>query len=374
MLPNLSGLAREPKCFPCNDPFSQPPNWTLPGVSDPNLPENAGKSPEELGNVCGICLAPLAGPAEENAELPDELERVRSTNRQYHRWCLAKWAWNHDTDPSVPSRRLQPSEIARLLAFRPRPAEDENEQAVREQTEMADAVRSGDLERVQRLVAEGAPVNYDNDPYGSSLLVLAIRNNRLEMVRLLIREGIDVNAHDSRNANRSPLILAVRENQPVIASDLINNGAQLEDVDDAGHNALFWAILGNGVLIVGLLLAVGANPNAVNRRLSNQTPLTAAARFAAETMVHLLLVAGADVNATTDSGFTALMYAVTSDQDGGANSTSRLRTVQALIDRGADMNLRSLRGVTALDRATARGYVDIERVLRDAGARGEGPK
>ena len=367
MIPNLSFMCEPRRC--CGDPYPQPPNWTLPGVSDPDLPENAGKSPEELGNVCGICLAPLAGPAEGNEELPDELERVRATSRQYHRWCLSKWAWNHDTDPMAPSRRLQPSEIEGLLAFRPRPEEDEDEEEFDEQREIAVAVSSGDLERVQFLIAEDFAVNYDEDPYGSVLLVLAIQNNRLEMVRLLIREGIDVNARNSHNDNRSPLIYAVMENKPLIATALISNGAQLEDVGDDGYNALFWAIILDFVLIVGLLLANGANVNAVNRRRENRTPLFGAARFANDTIVRLLLVAGANVNATSVNGVTALMDAVRSNEYGGANSRSRLRTVQALIDGGADVNARSLRGTTALDRATAHGYVDIERVLREAGAR-----
>ena len=86
------------------------------------MEDPAGRTPEELEekgiNVCGICKAPLAGPAEANPNLPDDLERVRSSRRQYHRWCLASWVWRNDTDPTT-RQRIHPTEIEGLQAFRP---------------------------------------------------------------------------------------------------------------------------------------------------------------------------------------------------------------------------------------------------------------
>jgi hypothetical protein len=83
-----------------------------------------GRTPVELGeemiNICGICYSPLEGYPEEDETLSNDLERVESTQFQYHRWCLAKWAWTHDNDPGSPTSRLQPLEIEGLLNFRPR--------------------------------------------------------------------------------------------------------------------------------------------------------------------------------------------------------------------------------------------------------------
>ena len=107
------------QCAPCDRPYAQPPDYTLPSMQIPN-----GRTPVELGeemiNICGICYSPLEGHPEEDETLPDDLERVESTQFQYHRWCLAKWAWTHDNDPGSPTSPLQPLEIEGLLNFRPR--------------------------------------------------------------------------------------------------------------------------------------------------------------------------------------------------------------------------------------------------------------
>ena len=121
-----AGLGRPPRldrlslhCTPCKDPFPQPPNYTLPGMSDPTAPENVGRTNDELRNICSLCLEDLAGPPEANALLPDDLERIRSTKHQFHRWCLAKWVWTKDTDPLDPSKRINEGEVDGLRLLRP---------------------------------------------------------------------------------------------------------------------------------------------------------------------------------------------------------------------------------------------------------------
>ena len=105
------------RCTPCKDPFRQPPDYTLPGMSDPAAPENMGKTKDELGNICSLCLQELDGPPDDG--LPDDLERIKSSNHQFHRWCLAHWVWTHETDPLDPSKRINQNEVEGLLIFRP---------------------------------------------------------------------------------------------------------------------------------------------------------------------------------------------------------------------------------------------------------------
>ena len=74
-------------CTPCNDPMNQ--TDLLKNYNKPPLEDPAGRTPEELEranvNMCTICSSLLAGPAQAEPSLPDELERVRASGHWYHR-------------------------------------------------------------------------------------------------------------------------------------------------------------------------------------------------------------------------------------------------------------------------------------------------
>ena len=99
------------------------------------------------------------------------------------------------------------------------------------------------------------------------------------------------------------------------------------------------------------LVKSGADVNAVAKP-SGITPLMCAAHNPAKAAI--LLSAGADVNARTDGGHTALLLAA--DYDGAGE------TVEMLLDRDADVNARSVLPVpinTAIARAAMRGDVEV---------------
>jgi ankyrin repeat protein len=73
-----------------------------------------------------------------------------------------------------------------------------------------------------------------------------------------------------------------------------------------------------------------------------------------------LIAEGADVNARSAAGETALMLAA---------ARGRLEFMGLLIERGADANAATDAGNTALMFAAARGQVDAARLLLDRGAR-----
>jgi serine/threonine-protein phosphatase 6 regulatory ankyrin repeat subunit B len=76
-------------------------------------------------------------------------------------------------------------------------------------------------------------------------------------------------------------------------------------------------------------------------------------------MVHVLLNAGADINARDESGSTAL-------QD--ASSGGHEQIVQTLLDAGSNVNARDGSGSTALQNASSGGHEKIVQTLLDAGA------
>jgi ankyrin repeat protein len=70
-------------------------------------------------------------------------------------------------------------------------------------------------------------------------------------------------------------------------------------------------------------------------------------------------IAGADVNAETEDGWTALMDAAI---EGNAE------TLEYLIDAGADVNTTQKDGNTALTWAAKKGHTGIVNILKQAGA------
>ena len=91
--------------------------------------------------------------------------------------------------------------------------------------------------------------------------------------------------------------------------------------------------------------------------LGNFTPLLGAATLGSPEMMTVLLDAGADVNAKDVRGMTPLMLAVATDRQ---NSMSFV----PLVDRKADVNVRSLAGKTALDWARKIGNPSVDQDAR----------
>jgi cytohesin len=89
--------------------------------------------------------------------------------------------------------------------------------------------------------------------------------------------------------------------------------------------------------VIRLLLAAGADPNAVD--FEGATPLMYAAKVERPEVLRALLAAGADPDAQDAQGRTALMYAADHCQT---------ESVRLLVQAGADVMLKDSNGYTAL--------------------------
>ena len=99
---------------------------------------------------------------------------------------------------------------------------------------------------------------------------------------------------------------------------------------------------------------IGANPNAMNQAW--QTPLMAAASKSDEKAVKDFIARKANVNAASEFGMTALMYA------------QGLPVVRLLLRAGASVNEKDVTGKTALYYAVQQADPDVVRALIKAGA------
>jgi ankyrin repeat protein/cytochrome c553 len=147
------------------------------------------------------------------------------------------------------------------------------------------------------------------------------------------------------------LISAVRSGDTKAVEKLIKASPELLSAkDSAGVTPLQHAAGFGNLATMKFLIDKGADPNAPNKRKS--TPLVWSLHD--EAKVRLLLQHGADVNAKTIDGRTALYQAATM---GNAVSVMRL-----LLDKGADPNAKTLNGMTPL-MAAARSNLEGMRLL-----------
>ncbi len=107
------------------------------------------------------------------------------------------------------------------------------------------------------------------------------------------------------------------------------------------------------------LLEQGADINARFLRSDGETPLMMAVETESNPeRVEWLLDHGAELDLTSFSGYTALHVAA---------SHGRSRQVQILLAAGAEVNRRNDRGQTPLELAHKKGHKIVERLIREAG-------
>jgi len=166
-----------------------------------------------------------------------------------------------------------------------------------------------------------------------------------EVVRLL-QEGADVNTVDERGS--TPLMQACFGGKLSIVQSLVEAGADVNAVDDNGQMALHYAVIGAHddavASIAEYLLSRGSKPDAIDAH--GCTPLMLAA-FCEPEVIELLLAAGANPNASDHDGLTPLMHAVSEAR----NANHVVKRVQALLNGGTDPQIKASDGRRALDLA-----------------------
>ena len=100
-----------------------------------------------------------------------------------------------------------------------------------------DAIESGDIETVKEMILGGV-VDVNEIIFGETFLHAATSYNRIEIAKFLIENGIDINVLDDMGT--SALINAVIEGNLEMVKLLCERGAEL-DTSDPDNNALFRA-------------------------------------------------------------------------------------------------------------------------------------
>jgi ankyrin repeat protein len=226
--------------------------------------------------------------------------------------------------------------------------------------------------RSKLLLEHGAKADAKMAQGRTPLLIASGCEAAADSVQLLLRKGADVNARQQNNG-ATPLSAAALSGGPRICRMLLAAGARADTATTDGWTALMYAVGYRDVELVKMLIAGGAQVNAKNISsgkvrhgdidMKELTALMLAVPFGSPEMVKALLDAGADVRAHDGRGMTPLMFAVASDNQDA-------RVARLLVERGAEVNAVSSSGETALDWAHKFNEPDVLKVLEKAGATG----
>jgi ankyrin repeat protein len=231
--------------------------------------------------------------------------------------------------------------------------------------EVADAAMRGDHVELRSLLEHGADVNAAQGD-GMTALHWAAVNEDLDVAKWLVYAGANVHATTRLNAI-TPLWLAAQSGEALLVRLLLDNKAEPDAATATGVTPLMIASASGNPVAVGLLIERGADPNA-KEKTYGQTPLIFAAAYNRPDAIAVLLEHGANVAAATKArlpagepmgGLTALHYAV---------RQGNVEAVDALLDKGADVNGVSADNTTPLMLATINGRFDLAMRLLERGA------
>jgi quinoprotein dehydrogenase-associated probable ABC transporter substrate-binding protein len=258
--------------------------------------------------------------------------------------------------PSHGSYFTDKQEVARRIFLEALPAERSQ---LNKKTASADQVVTA--ERVDDWLKDGADLNQE--------LANAVLASDRERVALLLDKGADI---DKRNLQGyPPLHMAARQRDSDMISFLIERGADVNGRDSDGWTALAHAAFRNHVPSIEVLAGARAELEAGPPGF---TPLAIAIAEGKLFAAKALLDAGASAESRSgDDGLTPLMLiasqhqaekrAASLHQGPGAVEIARI-----LIAKGADVNATSSKGVTALMVAAAQNNPPVIGLLIQSGA------
>jgi ankyrin repeat protein len=203
--------------------------------------------------------------------------------------------------------------------------------------------------------AQTAPSASDIASYTG--LHLAAHEGRIEEIKRLIASGADLNARDS--AGRTPTHVAAFASHDDALIALAKGGADMNALENRVYDVVTIAAVANDPELVSLAMKLGNQPDLITS-VYDGTALIAAAHLGHHDVVARLVSGGAPLDHVNNLGWTALVEAVVLG-DGGSD---HIKTVQILVDAGADKTIGDRDGVTPLQHATLRGYTDIMMIFK----------
>jgi ankyrin repeat protein len=172
------------------------------------------------------------------------------------------------------------------------------------------------------------------DKWGATSLHRAAFGGHVNVIQLLLDRVAEAQLRSAA------LFIAAWKGHEDTAKILIDHGVDLEAKNEDGQTALHWAIIGGDYAGIETLMAPEMGKRPKTRKVNQD-------------MIKLLLDRGANVNARSGVGHTALHWAVV---------RGSLAVVDMLLNHGADLLVKDDEGKDAID--WARNFSDSDDIFR----------
>src|SRR6185436_3379861 len=178
-------------------------------------------------------------------------------------------------------------------------------------------------------------------------------------MRRIVTIGLVVALSIGIRAAESPVADAAARGDREAVKSLLKSAADVNAAQGDGMTALHWAAMNGDADLAQMLIVAGANIKATTR-LGTYTPLYLASQQGHAKVIEALIKAGADLKAGTPNGTTPLMVAAASGE---------VDAVRVLVDNGADVNAKDgVREQTPLMYAAASNRPAVIELLASKGA------
>ncbi|SDP26243.1 hypothetical protein SAMN05216303_103516 [Rhodoferax sp. OV413] len=195
----------------------------------------------------------------------------------------------------------------------------------------------------------------------TGLHAAAQRGDMVQLQQLLAQKA-ELNSRDPQG--RTPLHVATFARQTQAIRLLAGAGADLGLLENDRYDAVTIAAVADDEATLATLLTLGASAKLTTSRYDG-TALIAAAHLGHDGVVRQLIAAGAPLDHVNNLHWTALIESIVLG-DGGPRHQ---RTLAALVQAGANLQLSDRAGNTPLQLARARGYREMVVLLEQAGAK-----
>jgi len=221
------------------------------------------------------------------------------------------------------------------------------------------AAFEGDVEKMKKLVAEGADINEGNNR-GWTALMYACRYRHEEAVQWLIDQGVDIAASNSFGA--TALMQSAHYGGPTHILTQHLTPEQVNQRNVFNWTAFTWAGKGGHAASAKALFDAGGDLEAKN--MKGSTPLLEAStgqyeKNGNEDIVPTLVNLGADVTVRSEDGDTPLHNAA---------YLGFINAMKLFIEKGADVNALNHANESPIYNAAKGGDPEAIQLLLDAGA------
>lgn len=198
-----------------------------------------------------------------------------------------------------------------------------------------------------------------HDPAADRRLLRAAQKGDADAVEAALRDGARIEARDGNR--RTALLLAATFDRVAVARLLVAEGADPDALDDRHDTP--WLVTGVTGSVAMLEALLPADPDLTIRNRYGGISVIPASERGHVAYVRRVVQTAIDVNHVNDLGWTALLEAVIL----GDGSAPYQEIVRILLHAGADPSIADGDGVTALQHAESKGQSEVARILRHAG-------